>query len=366
MDPAISFAILPDLKYSKLVMEMANQTGHETLIHVPMEPISYPHNDPGPNAIYVHLSENEIRKRMEKFIADFPLCAGMNNHMGSLVTSDPKVMKIVLDVVKEHNMYFVDSKTSQSSIAYSLAQKMMIPTTENKLFLDTPNMDVVTLKSKLRQLEYLQKKYNSGTHALKGINLKVEQGEFLILLGLSGSGKSTLLRCLNRLIEPTSGEIIFFDADVTKANPNNLRKIRRQIGMVFQQFNLIKNLSVLTNVLTGKLGYKSLISSIFIRAEKEDVALAEANLKRVGLLEFKDKKVKNLSGGQQQRVAIARALMQNPKLILADEPVASLDPATADSVMRYLGELNKNDGISVICSLHFLSLARKYGKENQN
>ena len=160
LDPAISFAILPDLKYSKLVMEMANQTGHETLIHVPMEPISYPHNDPGPNAIYVHLSENEIRKRMEKFIADFPLCAGMNNHMGSLVTSDPKVMKIVLDVVKEHNMYFVDSKTSQSSIAYSLAQKMMIPTTENKLFLDTPNMDVVTLKSKLRQLEYLQKKYN--------------------------------------------------------------------------------------------------------------------------------------------------------------------------------------------------------------
>jgi phosphonate transport system ATP-binding protein len=211
------------------------------------------------------------------------------------------------------------------------------------------------------EIKNLQKKYNSGTHALKGINLKVEQGEFLILLGLSGSGKSTLLRCLNRLIEPTSGEIIFFDADVTKANPNNLRKIRRQIGMVFQQFNLIKNLSVLTNVLTGKLGYKSLISSIFIRAEKEDVALAEANLKRVGLLEFKDKKVKNLSGGQQQRVAIARALMQNPKLILADEPVASLDPATADSVMRYLGELNKNDGISVICSLHFLSLARKYG-----
>ncbi len=211
------------------------------------------------------------------------------------------------------------------------------------------------------EIKNLHKKYHNGTHALKGVDLKVEQGEFLILLGLSGSGKSTLLRCLNRLIEPTSGEILFFDDDVAKANPTNLRKIRRQIGMVFQQFNLIKNLSVLTNVLTGKLGYKSLMSSIFIRAEKEDVALAEANLERVGLLDFKDKKVKNLSGGQQQRVAIARALMQNPKLILADEPVASLDPATADGVMRYLGELNKNDNITVICSLHFLSLARKYG-----
>jgi len=211
------------------------------------------------------------------------------------------------------------------------------------------------------KIKDLHKKYNGGTHALKGVNLDVKQGEFLILLGLSGSGKSTLLRCLNRLIESTSGEIFFQNEDVTKSNPTNLRKIRRQIGMVFQQFNLIKNLTVLTNVLTGKLGYKSAISSIFIRMEKEDVALAEANLKRVGLLDFKDKKVKNLSGGQQQRVAIARALMQNPKLILADEPVASLDPATADGVMRYLGELNKNDKITVICSLHFLSLARKYG-----
>lgn len=160
LDPAVNFAILPDLKYSKLVMEKATETGHETLIHIPMEPISYPHNDPGPNAIYVHLSENEIRKRMERFIDQFPLCVGANNHMGSLVTSDKKIMEIVLSVIKEHNLYFVDSKTSQTSIAYDLAQKMMIPTTENKLFLDTPNMDVVKIQSKLKYLEHLQKKYD--------------------------------------------------------------------------------------------------------------------------------------------------------------------------------------------------------------
>ena len=211
------------------------------------------------------------------------------------------------------------------------------------------------------KINKLHKKYTSGTHALKGIDLEVKKGEFLILLGLSGSGKSTLLRCLNRLIEPTSGEIYFNEMDVVNANSNGLRKIRRQIGMVFQQFNLIKNISVLTNVFTGKLGYVSLAHSLTFKSHKNDLQLAEANLQRVGLWEFKEKKVKNLSGGQQQRVAIARALMQNPQLILADEPVASLDPATADSVMRYLGELNKKDDITVICSLHFLSLARKYG-----
>ncbi|MFO7897276.1 MAG: phosphonate ABC transporter ATP-binding protein [Candidatus Cloacimonadales bacterium] len=210
-------------------------------------------------------------------------------------------------------------------------------------------------------IKKLNKIYPGGTHAVKDLDLKVNKGEFLILLGLSGSGKSTLLRCINRLIEPSSGKIIFAQEDVVQANSSELRKIRRQIGMVFQQFNLIKNLTVLTNVLTGKLGYQSFWKSLAIRAQKDEVARAEANLQRVGLLQFKDKKVKNLSGGQQQRVAIARALMQNPQLILADEPVASLDPATADSVMRYLGELNKNDDITVICSLHFLSLARKYG-----
>jgi phosphonate transport system ATP-binding protein len=203
----------------------------------------------------------------------------------------------------------------------------------------------------------LNKYYDKSTHALKDIDLNVREGEFSILLGLSGSGKSTLLRCINRLIEPTSGQIIFKGKDITTIKANELPLVRSRIGMIFQQFNLIKNLSVLTNVLTGRLGQHSLLKP-WTKEEKE---LALQNLKRVGLASLAHRKVKNLSGGQQQRVAIARALMQSPDIILADEPVASLDPATADSVMHYLGELNKNDGITVICSLHFLSLARKYG-----
>ncbi|HPR17089.1 MAG TPA: phosphonate ABC transporter ATP-binding protein [Candidatus Cloacimonadota bacterium] len=210
-------------------------------------------------------------------------------------------------------------------------------------------------------LNKLNKIYPSGVQALQDVNLQVQEGEFLILLGLSGSGKSTLLRCLNRLIEPTSGEIFLEKENVITAKGNSLRMIRRRIGMIFQQFNLIKNLSVLTNVLTGHLGYSSLWQSLTFRQQPQLVATAKQNLQRVGLSGFANTLVRNLSGGQQQRVAIARALMQNPRVILADEPVASLDPATADSVMRYLGELNKKDNITVICSLHFLSLARKYG-----
>ena len=214
---------------------------------------------------------------------------------------------------------------------------------------------------KILELKKLTKSYDGIKNAVDSIDLEVNEGEFLILLGLSGSGKSTLLRCVNRLIEPTAGEISFFGEDVLSAKGKALRNIRRQIGMIFQQFNLVKNLSALTNVLTGKLGYVTLGHSITFTQHSADVTEAKQNLKRVGLSEFTEKKVKNLSGGQQQRVAIARTLMQNPKLILADEPVASLDPATADSVMMYLGDLNKQDNITVICSLHFLSLARKYG-----
>ncbi len=211
------------------------------------------------------------------------------------------------------------------------------------------------------EIENLNKIYAGGTHALKDINLNIKEGEFCILLGLSGSGKTTLLRCLNRLIEPTSGEIVLDGEDVITAEGQKLRLIRRKIGMIFQQFNLIKNLSSLTNVLTGKLGYSSLLQSLVFSKNKKDVKIALGNLQRVGMKDFAENKIKNLSGGEQQRVAIARALMQNPKVILADEPIASLDPATADSVMQYLGELNKKDKITIICSLHFLSLARKYG-----
>lgn len=160
LDKEVTFAILPDLKYSQKVMEMANAAGHETMIHIPMEPISYPRHDPGENAIFVHLTKREIENRLEKFIKQFPLSVGANNHMGSLATSDPEIMEIVLNTLKKHNLYFVDSRTSQSSIAYSLAKKMMIPTAENKLFLDTPSITEKTVSSKLKQLDYL-KKYNN-------------------------------------------------------------------------------------------------------------------------------------------------------------------------------------------------------------
>ena len=210
--------------------------------------------------------------------------------------------------------------------------------------------------SNLLQVNNLSKSYDGKKWALEDLSLKVQEGDFVILLGLSGSGKSTLLRCINRLIEPTRGQILFRNEDILQLKGIELRHYRRQIGMVFQQFNLVKNLTVLTNVLTGRLGYHSSLSPF----SKEDYELAKQNLEKMGLQDFADKQVKFLSGGQQQRVGIARALMQKPSLILADEPVASLDPATADSIMQYLGEINR-EGISIICSLHFLTLARRYG-----
>jgi phosphonate transport system ATP-binding protein len=208
----------------------------------------------------------------------------------------------------------------------------------------------------LLQINDLNKSYDGKSLAVNKLSLTVNEGDFVILLGLSGSGKSTLLRCINRLIEPTSGQISFRGNDVRNLKGIQLRHYRRQIGMVFQQFNLVKNLSVLSNVLSGRLGYHSVTAPF----SKEDYELAYHNLQRMGLKDFARKQVRQLSGGQQQRVGIARALMQNPALILADEPVASLDPATADSIMQYLGEINR-EGISIICSLHFLSLARRYG-----
>lgn len=208
----------------------------------------------------------------------------------------------------------------------------------------------------LLEVKDLYKTYDGQSYAVNNLSFTAEASDFIILLGLSGSGKSTLLRCINRLIEPSKGDVIFSGKSIVALKGKELREYRRNIAMVFQQFNLIKNLSVLTNVLTGRLGYHSL-GSAFTKAETE---AAYQNLERVGLQDFAKRPVKQLSGGQQQRVAIARALMQEPRIILADEPVASLDPATADSIMQYLAEINK-EGIAVICSLHFLSLARRYG-----
>src|SRR5215216_954975 len=209
-------------------------------------------------------------------------------------------------------------------------------------------------------IENLVKDYPGNVRALDDVNLTVKDGEFVVLIGLSGSGKSTLLRCINRLIEPTSGRILLDGVDITAANTAELRKIRRNIGMIFQQFNLVRRSSVLTNVLTGRLGYVSPWQSMLQHFGDADYGRALINLDRVGLRERAHQRSDRLSGGQQQRVGIARALMQEPKIMLADEPVASLDPATSHSVLKYLQQINR-EGMTVICSLHFLSLARTYG-----
>jgi len=211
----------------------------------------------------------------------------------------------------------------------------------------------------LLTIEHLTKVYPSGTVALKDVNFTVNDGEFLVVIGLSGSGKSTLLRCINRLIEPTEGRILWDDIDITKASTTELRQLRRQVGMVFQQFNLVKRSSVITNVLSGRLGYANPWLSILGVWPKADRERAMHALERVGIADKAFTRADTLSGGQQQRVGIARTLMQEPKLILADEPVASLDPVLAHSILRYLELLNK-EGITVICSLHFLDLVHRY------
>ena len=210
------------------------------------------------------------------------------------------------------------------------------------------------------EVKKLHKIYNNGTHALKGVSFSVQPGEFLVIIGLSGSGKSTLLRCINRLVEPTSGTVSFLGKDITHVKGEELRKVKSQIGMVFQHFNLIKRRSVLTNVLSGKLGSLSTLNSILERFDKQTTDEAYRSLETVGITEKAKIRADSLSGGQQQRVAIARSLMQNPKLLLADEPVASLDPATSNSIMHYFEKINKDLGTTVICNLHFLSLVRKY------
>ncbi len=217
------------------------------------------------------------------------------------------------------------------------------------------------MKGASLRIEHLVKVYPDGTRALNDISFDVTPGEFLVIIGLSGSGKSTLMRCINRLIEPTSGKIYIDDVDITSLSQKEMRELRRRIGMIFQQFNLVKRSSVLTNVLSGRLGYVPPSWALLNYFPKDQVAQGMANLARVGIPEKARTRADQLSGGQQQRVGIARALMQEPKMILADEPVASLDPATSHSVLKYIEELNKKDGITVLCSLHFLSLARRYG-----
>lgn len=210
------------------------------------------------------------------------------------------------------------------------------------------------------EVRNLTKIYDDGTVALRNVNFQVPDGEFLVIIGLSGSGKSTLLRCINRLINPTEGEILWDGIDLAQLKGEELRNARRKIGMVFQQFNLVKRSSVLTNVLAGRLGYTPSWRSLFGQFSSEDREQAMLALDRLGILDQAHKRADELSGGQQQRVGVARALMQEPNMILADEPVASLDPVLAHSILERLERLNQEDKITILCSLHYLDLVQRY------
>ncbi|MFV1860075.1 MAG: phosphonate ABC transporter ATP-binding protein [Anaerolineales bacterium] len=210
------------------------------------------------------------------------------------------------------------------------------------------------------EVKNLTKIYPGDVLALDNVSFTVESEEFLAVIGLSGSGKSTLLRCINRLVEPTEGQVIWNGVDVTQASQDELLHIRRKIGMVFQHFNLVDRSKVITNVLSGRLGYVNSALSLLNRFSREDMEMAMAQMERVGIADQANKRADELSGGQQQRVGIARAMMQEPEIMLADEPVASLDPVLADSIMSHLEDMNTNDGVMVICSLHFLDLVHRY------
>ncbi|MBU6427808.1 MAG: phosphonate ABC transporter ATP-binding protein [Cyanobacteria bacterium REEB65] len=217
----------------------------------------------------------------------------------------------------------------------------------------------------------LCKQYGTGALILKDVSLDILPGQFTTILGLSGAGKSTFLRCLNRLIEPTGGEIRVpaellgrsgEPLDVARAGAGDLRRWRRRVGMIFQQFNLAKRLTVLDNVLSGTLGYAPWALSSLRVFSADDKARACKSLERVGLLPFAYQRADTLSGGQQQRVAIARALMQRPAVILADEPVASLDPKLSMTILALLAQICREDNIAVLVSLHVLELAKRYSE----
>ena len=200
----------------------------------------------------------------------------------------------------------------------------------------------------------------SGPEILKGISFEVEADDFFAIIGPSGSGKSTLIRCINRLVEPKAGKIELYGVDVLALNSRGLRRLRRGIGMIFQEFNLVDRMSVMDNVLSGRLGYVSNFTALFRLFSKADITRALSVLDRVGLSDHVDKRADQLSGGQRQRVGIARAVMQDPKLLLVDEPTSSLDPKISREVMGLIMEIAKEYKVPVLCNIHDVQLAMEF------
>ncbi len=212
------------------------------------------------------------------------------------------------------------------------------------------------------RLETLTKRYRTGDLALKGVDLEVPDGQVVALIGPSGAGKSTLIRCVNRLVEPTSGKVTLNDLELTSLSQSALRKARRRMGMIFQEYALVERLTVMENVLSGRLGYVGFWQSWFRKFPPDDISEAFRLLDRVGLSQMVDKRADELSGGQRQRVGIARALIQNPDLLLVDEPTASLDPKTSRQIMRLICELCEERGLTAIINIHDVLLAQLFAE----
>lgn len=206
----------------------------------------------------------------------------------------------------------------------------------------------------------LSKTYPGGVTAIKEIDLTIVDPQVIMIIGSSGAGKSTLIRCINRLIEPTTGSVLLGDTDVTRLGKNGLRKARRRMGMIFQEYNLVDRLTVMENVLSGRLGYVSFWQAYRRKYPPSDIAAAFELLDRVGLTENCNSRADELSGGQRQRVGIARALMQRPDLLLVDEPTASLDPKTSRQIMRLIVELAREHGTPALINIHDVTLARAF------
>ena len=212
----------------------------------------------------------------------------------------------------------------------------------------------------LLSIKNVSKKYNNGTNALKNISFDVEKGEFISIIGPSGSGKSTLLRSINKMIDISQGSILFESKNIENLKKTQIEIVRREIGMIFQSYNLVERLTVIENVLHGRLGYKSVIAGILGIYSEEEKKEAFNFLEKVNMTKYAYRKCNELSGGQKQRVGIARAIMQKPKLLLCDEPIASLDPKTAENIMDYLKKIVSELKITCIVNLHQVDIAKKY------